>query len=68
MLVQELIILALFLAAAFYIGQRLWLSFFAKSDSACPKGCGGGCNTLNVDALQRQIEAAQKQAPAKQPA
>jgi hypothetical protein len=61
MLVQHLIILALFAAAAFYIGRRLWQSFFAKSDGACPKGCGGACGTINVDALARKIQAEQAQ-------
>ncbi|GAA4391092.1 hypothetical protein [Hymenobacter koreensis] len=62
MLLQQLLIALLFAAAALYMGRRLWLSFFAKSDSACPKGCGGGCNTLNVDQLQQQIEKAQQRA------
>ncbi|KUG05946.1 FeoB-associated Cys-rich membrane protein [Solirubrum puertoriconensis] len=61
MLIQELIILALFLGAAFYVGRRLWQSFFAKSEGACPKGCGGACSAINVDALQRTIEKAQQQ-------
>ncbi|WP_400192844.1 hypothetical protein [Hymenobacter sp. B81] len=60
MLLQHLLIVLLFAAAALYMGRRLWLSFFAKSDGACPKGCGGGCSTLNVDQLQQQIEAAQQ--------
>lgn len=58
MLLQQLIILALFLGAAFFIGRRLWQSFFAKSDGGCPKGCGGACSALDVDALQRTIEKA----------
>jgi hypothetical protein len=62
MLVQQLIILALFLGAAFYIGRRLWQSFFAKSAGACPKGCGGACSAIDVDALQRTIEKAQRPA------
>ncbi|WP_201743848.1 hypothetical protein [Hymenobacter busanensis] len=61
MLFQQLIIVLLFAAAAVYIGRRLWLSFFAKSDGACPKGCGGACGAINVEQLQRQIEAAQQQ-------
>ncbi|MCC3156062.1 FeoB-associated Cys-rich membrane protein [Hymenobacter sp. 15J16-1T3B] len=61
MLVQQLIILALFLGAAFYIGRRLWQSFFAKSDGGCPKGCGA-CSAIDVDAMQRTIEKAQRQA------
>jgi FeoB-associated Cys-rich membrane protein len=62
MLVQQLIILALFLGAAFYIGRRLWLSFFAKSEGGCPKGCGGACSAIDVEALQRTIEKAQQPA------
>jgi len=54
---QYFLIFALFAAALFFIGRRFWRAFFAKSESACPKGCGGGCSTLDVDQLQRTIEA-----------
>ncbi|QKG57885.1 FeoB-associated Cys-rich membrane protein [Hymenobacter sp. BRD128] len=56
--VQLLIILALFAAALFYMGRRLWLAFAAKGQAGCAKGCGGACGAaLDVEALQRTIEA-----------
>jgi len=55
---QLLIIIALFSAALFYLGRRVWLVFAAKGQAGCAKGCGGACGAaLDVDALQRTIEA-----------
>ena len=55
--VQLLIIIALCAAAAFYLGRRVWRQFSAK-EAGCAKGCGGACGAaLDVDALQRTIEA-----------
>lgn len=55
---QLLIIIALFAAAVFYLGRRVWQTFAAKGQAGCTKGCGGACGAaLNVDALQRTIEA-----------
>jgi hypothetical protein len=55
---QLLIIIALFAAALFYLGRRVWLVFAAKDQAGCAKGCGGACGAaLDVDALQRTIEA-----------
>jgi len=56
--IQLLLILALFAAALFYLGQRLWQTFAAKGQAGCAKGCGGACGAaIDVDALQRTIEA-----------
>lgn len=38
---QEIIIIVLFLAAIFYVGNKIYLDFFAKDRG--PKGCGA-CN------------------------
>jgi hypothetical protein len=57
MLTQYLIIGLLFAAAAFFMGRKVWRAFFAKNQSACDKGCGGACATIDVDQLQRTIEA-----------
>lgn len=55
---QLLIIIALFAAALFYLGRRVWQTFAAKGQAGCAKGCGGACGAaLDVDALQRTIEA-----------
>ena len=56
MLVQNLLIAFLFLAASFYVGRIFWRAFFTKSAAGCAKGCGA-CGTLDVDRLQRTIEA-----------
>ena len=54
---QLLIILALCAAALLYLGRRVWRTFAAK-EAGCAKGCGGACGAaLDVDALQRTIEA-----------
>ena len=56
MLVQNLLIALLFLVATFYVGRIFWRAFFTKSAAGCAKGCGA-CGTLDVDRLQRTIEA-----------
>lgn len=56
--IQLLVILALCAAAFFYLGRRVWLTFAAKGQAGCAKGCGGACGAaLDVDALQRTIAA-----------
>ncbi len=55
---QSFIILLLFVGAAFYVGRLFWRAFFDKSQGGCAKGCGGACSTIDVDRLQRTIEAA----------
>ena len=56
MLFQYLFIGLLFATALFFIGRRFWRAFFAKSQAGCAQGCGA-CGTLDVDRLQRTIEA-----------
>ncbi|MDF7812508.1 FeoB-associated Cys-rich membrane protein [Hymenobacter sp. YC55] len=58
MLIQTLIIVLLFAGASFYVGRIFWRAFFDKSSTGCAKGCGGACGTIDVDRLQRTIEAA----------
>ena len=60
--VQYFLIAALFVAAAFYVGRIFWRAFFSKTAAGCAKGCGGACGTLDVDQLQRTIEARAAQA------
>ena len=55
--VQYLLIAALFAAAAFYVGRIFYRAFFSKAAAGCAKGCGGACGQLDVDQLQRSIEA-----------
>jgi len=55
--IQYLLIGALFVVAAFYVGRIFYRAFFSKSAAGCAKGCGGACGQLDVDQLQRTIEA-----------
>ena len=54
---QYLLIGLLFMGAAFYVGRIFWRAFFSKTAAGCAKGCGGACGSLDVDSLQRTIEA-----------
>ncbi|MBG8556338.1 MULTISPECIES: FeoB-associated Cys-rich membrane protein [Hymenobacter] len=62
MWLQYLIIALLFVGAAFYVGRIFWRAFFTKSAAGCAKGCGA-CSTIDVDRLQRTIEAAAARQP-----
>ena len=55
--IQYLLIGLLFVAAAVYVGRIFWRAFFSKTAAGCAKGCGGACGSLDVEALQRTIEA-----------
>jgi hypothetical protein len=53
-MVQELIILLVFLAAAFYMGRLFYQSFTAKS--GCAKGCGSACSSIDFKKIQKDLE------------
>ena len=55
--IQYGLIAALFVAAAFYVGRIFYRAFFSKTAAGCAKGCGGACGQLDIDQLQRTIEA-----------
>ena len=55
--IQYLLIGLLFVAAAWYVGRIFYRAFFSKTAAGCAKGCGGACGQLDVDQLQRTIEA-----------
>jgi hypothetical protein len=55
--IQYLLIAALFAVAAVYVGRIFWRAFFSKTAAGCAKGCGSACSSLDVDSLQRTIEA-----------
>ena len=55
--IQYGLIAALFVAAAFYVGRIFYRAFFSKTAAGCAKGCRGACGQLDVDQLQRTIEA-----------
>ncbi|MHA6248553.1 FeoB-associated Cys-rich membrane protein [Pontibacter sp. CAU 1760] len=50
---QELIILLIFLAAAFYMARMVYRSFAAKS--GCAKGCGS-CGTIDFKKIQQDLD------------
>ncbi|MBC5994097.1 FeoB-associated Cys-rich membrane protein [Pontibacter cellulosilyticus] len=52
-MVQELIILLVFIAAALYMGRMLYRSFAAKS--GCAKSCGA-CSTIDFKKIQKDLE------------
>ncbi|WP_223652367.1 FeoB-associated Cys-rich membrane protein [Hymenobacter psoromatis] len=55
---QLLIVIALFAAALYYLGRRVYQTFAAKGQAGCAKGCGGACGAaFDVEAMQRTIEA-----------
>ena len=55
--IQYLLIGALFVAAAFYVGRIFYRAFFSKTAAGCAKGCGGACGQIDIEALQRTIES-----------
>jgi hypothetical protein len=55
--IQYFLIGALFMMAALYVGRMFYRAFFSKTAAGCAKGCGGACGQLDVDQLQRTIEA-----------
>ncbi|WP_210489758.1 FeoB-associated Cys-rich membrane protein [Rufibacter aurantiacus] len=55
-MVQEIIIVLIFLLAAGYLLRMGYKSFFSK-EAGCAKGCGGACSTIDLAKIQREIEA-----------
>ena len=55
--IQYVLIGALFVAAAFYVGRIFYRAFFSPTAAGCAKGCGGACGQIDIDQLQRTIEA-----------
>ncbi|MGV3589440.1 MAG: FeoB-associated Cys-rich membrane protein [Adhaeribacter sp.] len=53
-MIQQIIILLLFIAAAVYVGRLVYKSFTAKS--GCAKGCGA-CATIDFNKIDKQIKA-----------
>ena len=61
--IQYFLIGVLFIGAAFYVGRIFWRAFFSKTAAGCAKGCGGACSSLDIEGLQRTIEARSTAAP-----
>lgn len=57
-MVQQIIILLVFIAALAYIGRMLYRNFAAKS--GCASGCGS-CSTIDFNKIQKELEKKQAQ-------
>ncbi len=54
-MMQEALIILIFLAAVAYLARMFWRQAKAK-DAGCAKGCGG-CSTIDPDLIEKQIKA-----------
>lgn len=54
-MVQQLIILVVFILAALYVARLVYKSFSSKS-GGCAKGCGA-CSTIDFDKIKKQLDA-----------
>ncbi|MDF9797482.1 hypothetical protein OKW21_002745 [Catalinimonas alkaloidigena] len=52
-MLHEIILIAIFLGALYYLGRLVYKSF--ASDKACPKGCGS-CDAVDFKKIQEQIK------------
>ncbi|GHA64945.1 FeoB-associated Cys-rich membrane protein [Pontibacter akesuensis] len=52
-MIQQLIILLIFLVAVAYMGRMIYRSFAAKS--GCAKGCGS-CGSIDFSKIQKDLE------------
>ncbi|MGV3503162.1 MAG: FeoB-associated Cys-rich membrane protein [Adhaeribacter sp.] len=52
-MVQQLIILLVFILAALYVARLVYKSFSSKS-GGCAKGCGA-CSTIDFDKISQQL-------------
>jgi len=52
-MIQQVIILLIFIAALVYIGRMLYRNFAAKG--GCASGCGA-CSTIDFKKIQKDLE------------
>lgn len=52
-MIQQLIVIAVFVAALAYIGRMIYRSFQAKS--ACDSGCGK-CSAVDFNKIEKQLK------------
>ncbi|RAU84284.1 FeoB-associated Cys-rich membrane protein [Pontibacter arcticus] len=52
-MIQELLILVVFLVAAFYVGRVIYRAFNVKD--GCAKGCGS-CSTIDFKKIQKELD------------
>ena len=53
-MIQQIIIIGLFVAAAIYIGRLIYRSFQAKN--ACESGCGK-CGAIDLKKIENELKA-----------
>jgi hypothetical protein len=53
-MIQQIVIIALFLAAALYLGRIVFRSFQAKN--ACESGCGK-CGAVDLRKIEKDLNA-----------
>lgn len=58
-MIQQVIVLLIFLAAVAYVLRMLYQTFTAKS--GCAKSCGG-CSALDMKKIQQELERRQAKA------
>jgi hypothetical protein len=52
-MIQQILLILLFLAALFYVGRIIYKSFQAKS--ACATGCGK-CGAVDFNKIEKQLK------------
>jgi hypothetical protein len=52
-MIQQLIVIAVFIAALAYVGRLIYKSFQAKS--ACDSGCGK-CSVVDFNKIEKQLK------------
>jgi len=57
-MVQQILVIALFLGATAYLGRLLYQAFKAKS-SGCASGCGK-CGAIDIDKIEAQIRKSER--------
>ena len=53
-MIQQVIIIGLFVAAAIYLGRIIYRSFQAKN--ACESGCGK-CGAIDLQKIEKELKA-----------
>ncbi|WP_071594837.1 FeoB-associated Cys-rich membrane protein [Pontibacter roseus] len=54
-MVQEILILVIFLVALAYMGRAMYRSFMPNKDAGCAKGCGG-CSAIDFSKIQKELD------------
>ena len=57
-MMQEIIVILIFVAALTYLGRLLYRNF--TTDSGCPKGCGS-CNTIDFKKIEQEVKKREKE-------